>query len=303
MVDNCATCLGEVESADHILRRCCKAKEVWEFFTTTANRRRWRNLNFRSWIMENISARNEEAEGENWPCKFAIIVWWIWRWRCDKVFIGRETPAHHKARWITEAQREIETAFARHNASMATSEQRSIRQLRWEASTEHRFTLNVDGSVKTGINKAGWGGVLRNDRGEWIEGVAGSTHYGDPSLVEAWAIAEGLKWVWLRGIRDVEVQSDAKNILQWLHDDSTGRGPMCQCIEEIKQWMNKDWRISLRVIYREQNSVADCLASFGAVQRDGMRVFIECPVVSEDAYFEDKAHVVRARRVVEQQDC
>lgn len=157
----------------------------------------------------------------------------------------------HKARWIMEAGEEIERAFARHNASKATLVRRKIRRLRREASNEHRTTLNIDGSVKTGINKASWGGVLRNNKGEWIEGAAGNTQYDDPSLVEASAIAEGLKWVWLRGIRNVEVQSDAKNIMQWIHEDLEGRDPMRQCINEIKWWINKDWRISFRVIYRE----------------------------------------------------
>lgn len=49
--------------------------------------------------------------------------------------------------------------------------------------------------------------------------------------------------------------------------------------------------------------MANGLASFAAIQGDGMRVFVECPVVSEDAYHEDVAHVVRARTMVKEQDC
>lgn len=105
---------------------------------------------------------------------------------------------------------------------------------------------------------------------------------------------------WQRGIRDIEVQSDAKNVLAWIQDDTAGRGPIRQYLDEVKRWTNKDWKISFRPIYREQNRVADCLASLGALQGNGPKRYLSCPIVCEDVYLEDMAFVTRARRVAEE---
>ncbi|MDV3200020.1 MAG: reverse transcriptase-like protein, partial [Candidatus Phytoplasma australasiaticum] len=94
--------------------------------------------------------------------------------------------SHYKVAWIKETVEEITRAFDRSSLT------RGIRiiQLRWGASQDHRFTLNVDGSVKTGSNKAGVGGVIRNKMGEWVEGLAGATDYAEPAIVEGRAILE-----------------------------------------------------------------------------------------------------------------
>jgi hypothetical protein len=42
----------------------------------------------------------------------------------------------------------------------------------WKAPTAGWFVLNTDGAAKTGVGKAGCGGVLRNDIGVWMEGFA-----------------------------------------------------------------------------------------------------------------------------------
>lgn len=34
----------------------------------------------------------------------------------------------------------------------------------------------------------------------------------------------------------MEIQSDAKNIVQWIHKVSAGRGPVCHLIDKIKWW-------------------------------------------------------------------
>ncbi|XP_031095456.1 uncharacterized protein LOC115999708 [Ipomoea triloba] len=173
-----------------------------------------------------------------------------------------------------------------------------VLRLRWSAPSVYRFTLNVDGSVKTGLNRAGFDGVMRNNTRKWGWRYYVQNDIWGPSLVETRAIVECLSWVWQKGIRDLEVQSDAKNIVQWIQKNSLGCGPIRQCIEKAKWWINRDWRISLLVVYSEQNKVADYLASFGALQVDERKFVDDRPIVSQ-AYLDDLAHIKRARRVVE----
>ncbi|XP_031131778.1 uncharacterized protein LOC116033158 [Ipomoea triloba] len=119
------------------------------------------------------------------------------------------------------------------------------------------------------------------------------------AVLEARAIIECLNWAWQEGFRDLEVQSDAKNVVKWIHEGPLGRGPIRHLIEEAQQWLNGEWRVSIQAVYREQNKVADCLAKFGAKQEDGRKTVDLCPIGSEDAFLDDLAHVTSARRVVE----
>ncbi|XP_031116600.1 uncharacterized protein LOC116020256 [Ipomoea triloba] len=255
----CDLCPGHLESADHILRSCSRAKEIWLAYASREQRSKWRHLDFRRWIINNVT---EHVAGEGtgeWSRRFAIIVWWLWRWRCDRVFNERDADVQHKIIWIRTAKEETERAFIRHK----------------------------DVIVKVGCNRAGFAGVVRNNKGEWHGGIMSKSDYSDPSMVEVEAIVECLSWAWQRGLRDLEVQSDAKNVVQWFQNDSVGRGPIRQYIDKVKWWINRDWRISFRLVYREQNRVADCLASLGALQGSERNELDVCPIGSEEAYQDD----------------
>ncbi|XP_031103194.1 uncharacterized protein LOC116006838 [Ipomoea triloba] len=297
--DSCGICIGEMESADHILRNCKNANDIWVAFVPRRERTRWRQMSFKDWIGANITGNGIGYGDQEWPRLFMVIIWWLWRWRCDRVFTGREVMSHYKVAWIKETVEEIARAFDRSSLARGVR----ILQLRWGASQDHRFTLNVDGSVKTGSNKAGVGGVIRNKMGVWVEGLAGATDYAEASIVEARAILECLRWAWQRGIRDIEVQSDAKNVILWIRKNSAIRGPLGHIISEVRGWLNRDWTVALRVIYREQNRVADRLASLGACQLGGRRFLEVCPIFGEEAYLDDLVHVTWARRVVEHTSC
>ncbi|VFQ69489.1 unnamed protein product [Cuscuta campestris] len=69
---------------------------------------------------------------------------------------------------------------------------------------DHEFTLIVDGSNKVMANRAGCGGVIRNNRGEWLGGFSYRTRPNNIEEIEAKAIEKGIQWPWGRGVRDLE---------------------------------------------------------------------------------------------------
>lgn len=124
-------------------------------------------------------------------------------------------------------------------------------------------------------------GALRWVNGEWVEGFITNTDYGETSEVEAKAIAKGLEWAWIgtdRGLRDVEVQFGTKNVINWIKEKTELRGPVSESIEEVHRWINKNWRITIRWVYREENEVADALGTLGAnLNNNGWRDLDTCP--------------------------
>nr|GMD78408.1 hypothetical protein DM860_010389 [Ipomoea batatas] len=107
--------------------------------------------------------------------------------------------------------------------------------LRWKATSNCEWTLNVDGSYKSFSNRSGVGGILRNIVGEWQ-----------------------------RGIRDLEVQIDATEVLNWITDHTMLRGPARVIVEDIRGWQTRFGKLVLRSTFHEQNVVADRLATIGS---------------------------------------
>lgn len=296
---DCNICPGKEESTEHILRDCKRAKEVWKAVAGRDRAHRWNHHNLTTWLEHNINEHTRVEENNEWPRTFAITTWWIWKWRNDRVFNTREMDIQSKHAWIKEAEDEACRAFMREENMKGTTITQRMRRLCWKPSTNHRYTINVDGSVKHFTMKAGLGGILRDKNGEWREGFSGKADFGDPTAVEAKAIVKSMEWAWEKGYRDVEFQSDATTVIEWIHTKANLRGPIREIIEKAHQWIDRDWKISIKAIYREQNRVADALASVGARQSDDWSIYDTSPFGCEEAYLDDLLHITSVRRVRE----
>nr|GMD47188.1 hypothetical protein DM860_002171 [Ipomoea batatas] len=71
--------------------------------------------------------------------------------------------------------------------------------------------------------RRGCGGVLRKFGGEWMGGFMGA-------IVRAWG----------KGIRDIEIQSDAKNVVDWIHERTMLRGPIQDLSEAAVNWVDRN---------------------------------------------------------------
>lgn len=147
-------CPGALESADHIFRNCTRDAQVWMAMTSREKRRTERHIDFKSWIVVNI-IEEEGEEKDKQDCRCVITLWWLWRWRNDRVFNGREVATQYKTTQSKDVEEEIDHAFFRQNSSRSTPRMSIIQRLQWNASVDHRFTLNVDASFKARLNIAG----------------------------------------------------------------------------------------------------------------------------------------------------
>jgi ribonuclease HI len=78
--------------------------------------------------------------------------------------------------------------------------------------------VNTDGA-KTGGNTYGCGGIIRDMRGKWIYGFAKGLGACSVQVAELWGAMEGLKLAWDRGFRRVELQLDAKGVVNMLNKE------------------------------------------------------------------------------------
>lgn len=89
------------------------------------------------------------------------------------------------------------------------------RLIRWERPSNCWLKLNTDGS-SLGNPKLTSGGILRDERGNWVIGFSRKTGRSSSYLAELWTIRDGLNICLSKNFLDVEVELDAKIIVNAL---------------------------------------------------------------------------------------
>ena len=79
----CEICSVEVEDLDHLLRYCPNAIAVWQALQQQGLYSSANNEGLHGWIQQNITGKHEDP---NWPTKFLITMWCIWKWQCMHCF-------------------------------------------------------------------------------------------------------------------------------------------------------------------------------------------------------------------------
>ncbi|RAL48061.1 hypothetical protein DM860_017852 [Cuscuta australis] len=229
--DTCPSCVDRSKSVEHIIRDCPNIKRIWNKLLGTNIVQGLSNHNFRQWMDDQIAGKDMEYDVEE------------------------------KLTWIFNQKDDILRAFHIQSIIDNSQDEECMIQVRSQKPDNDIFCLNVDGSVDgTG---AGCGGVLRGHDGNWIGGFMCLCNTNHPTVAETWAVLQGLRWAWKKGLRKLVVQCDSLECVEWIHGRHTTRGPAREVIEACQSWMGKDWNVTIYHILRDQNKVADLLARMG----------------------------------------
>src|ERR1044072_2615655 len=94
----------------------------------------------------------------------------------------------------------------------------------------------------------------------WLFGFMSKIGQGDPLLAELCAILQGLSLCWQRGFRKVHCESDCAQAILFLQHGGVGANPLyLQKIVQCLDLLNRNWEVSLLVVPRDCNRVADKL--------------------------------------------
>ena len=113
--------------------------------------------------------------------------------------------------------------------------------------------------------RASEGGLIRDSNGRWISGF--TRNIGVTSSVEAelWALRDGLSLCIFLHIMALEIEVDAKVILEWMtseHSNNLNHSPL---IMDCKALINQVPQVRMMHCFREANKCADTLARKGPV--------------------------------------
>ncbi|KAJ1408338.1 Ribonuclease H domain [Sesbania bispinosa] len=111
--------------------------------------------------------------------------------------------------------------------------------------------------------KAGYGGLVRNSKGEWIIGFMGNLDRSDILMAELTAILRGLKLCWEKSFSKVWCMSDSLTAVKLIMGGVPSFHRYANLVHEIRGLLGKNWIISFSHVLREGNGCVDFLAKKG----------------------------------------
>ena len=172
------------------------------------------------------------------------------------------------------------------------------RGVRWEHPEPEWHVLNTDGASKGVSGRAGAGGVVRGDHGEWIVGFSEQLGVCSAIQAELRAVLRGLRIAREMGLRKLWIQVDSMVVVTLLSTSdlrfSAYHGILQQC-KILLAWGY--WETRVTHCFREANQVADKLANLGIEGNLGVTMYPTPPREVREALFSDRMGVVWPRQL------
>ncbi|KAL6564685.1 hypothetical protein OROMI_016135 [Orobanche minor] len=115
--------------------------------------------------------------------------------------------------------------------------------------------------------------MLRNK--QWLCGF--SRYLGEAYVAELWAVWEGLKMARGLGFSKIELQVDSKDVMASISNHMADSFDDRGLFRRVKQVLEQEWQVNISHVYREANSMADCLASMGCEPSDEFCIYHHPP--------------------------
>ena len=158
-----------------------------------------------------------------------IIFWFIWRARNKEVFSDEV--------WLTWfINHQIFLLYDILNRTSSFHQPRQHGLVHWSPHSDLFFKLNTDGSPLGNLGPSGFGGVIRN--GQWF--------FSFFWFCEVFAIYNGLKLAYDRGIHNLVCESDSKIVLHLIKENKNPFQPYNAFIHKIQQYIVEPWHLSFK---------------------------------------------------------
>ncbi|XP_016737875.1 uncharacterized protein [Gossypium hirsutum] len=119
--------------------------------------------------------------------------------------------------------------------------------------------INIDGLMLTSKPRVAIGAAFRGPSGGWLVGFELVTGVADSLKIETQDILKGLKLTWMRGFKQVEVESDNTLFIDIIINGFVANNNTME-VWLVHEWCNREWQVKLQHVLKESNKVVDCLA-------------------------------------------
>ncbi|XP_019199070.1 PREDICTED: uncharacterized protein LOC109192823 [Ipomoea nil] len=275
--DKCDLCNTKTEDIEHVLRRCPAAEEVWKSISRL-DYERMKEAPFQEWLEDGLSDKRKGREPASKSTLFSTTLWWIWKWRNERVFNGSSRPLQYKISWIKMQAKETTTAFDRALGRVTADESSIWKMLSWSKPKEDFVKINIDGSVDLLTNRASCGGIIRDNSGSWKKGFMFNMGNCTPFEAESWALLKGIQLAIQMGVKKAMFESDSSLLVNYMTDSRQPTTAAHNILEGCKKELQRLEAWEVTNISREQNQAADKLAKLARNFPKGVHILDDPPV-------------------------
>ncbi|MCH93591.1 RNA-directed DNA polymerase (Reverse transcriptase), partial [Trifolium medium] len=183
----CSYCGREEETSLHALRDCPLVSQFWIQVVKVERRGIFFMSSLKDWVSENINNTCQVDGGIVWCNFWALACFCLWNWRNKELhehnFMRPTNPVQHVVRLGKEYIRTMRMNSVIKQRTMVNT------CIRWKPPRDKFMKLNTDGACKEG-RRAGCGGIIRGNQGEWIGGFAKGIGYCSAFIAELWGVLE-----------------------------------------------------------------------------------------------------------------
>ena len=149
---------------------------------------------------------------------------------------------------------------------------------KWKVPPEDVYKINCDGAFIPGINKAGWGFVIRDHTGMAIAAGAGFANFlMSAQHAEAVACLKGMECAAGLRMRRIILETDAAFVAKALSAPGVDRSILGTLLGDIKALMYEEFsECIISHVSRDCNIVADTLAAMGLNCTNGPLLWQGC---------------------------
>jgi len=294
----CDVCCEEDEDLDHMLRRCSHAKETWKALEARGVCSLSTNEALHVWLQRNMM---DPQVDPTWPAKFAITIWYIWKWRCALCFENAEGIPLEKDSFLCRKFQDIIHALEDENLSSPHMARNMVdRWIKWDPPERGWIALNTDGAAKGTLGPAGAGGAFRDNQGQWLMGFTEYVGHCSAAKAELRGVLRGLKIARDMHIRKLWLRVDSKTVVTWLTNKTQGAPEYYSLIQQCHHLLSRvDWEVCITHCYREANQVADILANIGTEGGLEIQIFRNPPTAVREALYADSMGISWPRQIFE----
>ena len=151
--------------------------------------------------------------------------------------------------------------------------------VRWNKPSIGQHKLNTDGASIGNLGKAGGGGIIRDCHSDWVKGYSRSIGYTTSVLAKWWALRDGLILAIQLGINQLDVELDAKVIMDLLNGAECPNQSYSPLLNDCGSLIARLVQVQVGHVYREANQCVDFLAKRGCSMRENFVVFDISPSI------------------------
>ena len=266
-------CNNAPETILHALRDCPKAQLLWNSLSPPFQRNLFYGLQLVDWLNLNCkSSKTSQSLNITWSILSPFALWTLWLHQNNT---GLERMRHHKDMKLETLAKVSEFLYLG-MIGKQTRDKTKI-QVQWLLPPSNWFKLNSDGSLLGNPCLVGGGGLIRNERGEWIKGYARAIGITLSVATELWALRDGIHLCSALNLLAVIIELDSKLVVELMKKELDNPNGIDVLVTYCRDSLKAIPCVRIQHCYREATKCADALARWGALLNQDFSIFLEPP--------------------------